>query len=273
MTDSPDNESRYNNKSNRIDLDENGNNGVSYTENNDVKATPFNDKYGLKNILNIDLTWGPLVASLHPDRDVILFPAEGAILAEDFAWNGPNRVKLNEMDEVLESRTSSRDGIGSVETSVILESSSSVNNTIDDGRKTLSENDDPSKRNKWRLVVLEASWGHGKTIFHQLTAYRKYLNLPPLPCVVLSDLVKGEYWRFHEEGHSAVSTIEAIAHTAFAAGLPLNKYEDLLILFKLQKYRVLNRVLEGGKAPKAVVVSGEGLGSWTALTGALTELT
>jgi hypothetical protein len=40
----------------------------------------------------------------------------------------------------------------------------------------------------------------------------------------------------------------------------------LLTLFRLQKQRVFQRIREGGKAPKAVVVCGEGLGSWGPLT-------
>ena len=40
------------------------------------------------------------------------------------------------------------------------------------------------------------------------------------------------------------------------------KCDTLLTLFRLQKLRVLGRVKEGGKAPKAVRVSGEGLGAW-----------
>ena len=42
--------------------------------------------------------------------------------------------------------------------------------------------------------------------------------------------------------------------------------EALLTLFRLQKQRVFQRMREGGKAPKAVVVCGEGLGSWGPLT-------
>jgi hypothetical protein len=83
--------------------------------------------------------------------------------------------------------------------------------------------------------------------------------------VILEDIT-GEYWRFHEFGHSAVSTIEAIAHTARAAGTLEENIESLLVLFQLQKHRVLRKVEDGGKAPKAMVVSGEGLGSWSELT-------
>ena len=42
--------------------------------------------------------------------------------------------------------------------------------------------------------------------------------------------------------------------------------DTLLLLFQLQKLRVFKRVKEGGKAPKAVIVCGEGLGSWDPLT-------
>jgi hypothetical protein len=98
-----------------------------------------------------------------------------------------------------------------------------------------------------------------------LSEYREERGLSRLKAVELRDIT-GEYWKFHEEGHSAVSTIEAIAHTARAAGLDDVDYETLLLLFRLQKHRVLSRVQSGGKAPKAVTVCGEGLSSWADLT-------
>ena len=101
----------------------------------------------------------------------------------------------------------------------------------------------------------------------QIIAYRKEHDLPPLPCVILKDLT-GEYWRFHHEGHSAVSTIEAIAHTALAAGLSSPQFDDLLLLFRLQKWRVMCSVRGGGKVPKAVEVCGTGLGSWKDVSAA-----
>lgn len=94
---------------------------------------------------------------------------------------------------------------------------------------------------------------------------RRRLGLPPLQCVVLSNVV-GKYWRFHEEGHSAVSTIEAISHAAAAAGLDESSVEALLLLFKLQRYRVLDNVESGGKVPRAMLVSGSGVGGWGSLT-------
>lgn len=74
-------------------------------------------------------------------------------------------------------------------------------------------------------------------------------------------------------GHSAVSTIEAIAHVVSAA---LGKDEgddriasDLLILFRIQKLHVLKRVASGGRPPQAIAVEGSGIGSWTEYTGSV----
>ena len=52
----------------------------------------------------------------------------------------------------------------------------------------------PGKR--FRLIVLEASWTHGKTMFNSIVRYREGRNLPPLRCVSLFNIV-GKYWRFH----------------------------------------------------------------------------
>jgi hypothetical protein len=58
-------------------------------------------------------------------------------------------------------------------------------------------------------------------------------HLPPLPCVIWKDLT-GEYWRFHHEGHSAVSTVEAIAHTA-RTRQTTRSCKSSTILYLLQK--------------------------------------
>jgi DTW domain-containing protein YfiP len=114
---------------------------------------------------------------------------------------------------------------------------------------------------KWRLVVLEASWTSGKKMANHLVSLRASLGCSPLRWVTLEDVV-GRYWRFHSEGLAAVSTIEAIAHTATAAGLATQPCEDLLVLFNLQRYRVLSNVEDGGKVPRAMLVSGAGEGGW-----------
>lgn len=95
----------------------------------------------------------------------------------------------------------------------------------------------------------------------RIVQYRASRGLPPLRCVLLENVVGG-YWRFHEEGHSALSTIEAIAHTAAAAGLSRDAFDVLLTLFRIQKGRVLLNIDGGGKKPRAVCVSGDGTGSW-----------
>jgi hypothetical protein len=115
---------------------------------------------------------------------------------------------------------------------------------------------------RWRLVVLEASWAYAKTMSQQIINYRKEKGLPPLPSVGLREVV-GKYWRFHSEGHSAVSTIEAIAHTARAAGCSEEANEALLLLFRVQRHRVMRHTyIEGAKTPRAVDASGSGVGSW-----------
>jgi hypothetical protein len=119
-------------------------------------------------------------------------------------------------------------------------------------------------------VVLEASWNYGKGMAQQVRTHRASVGLPPLRCVQLTDIT-GQYWKFQTMGHSAVSTIEAIAHTAGAAGSAAETVETLLLLFQLQKFRVLKRIEDGGKAPRAVEVSGAGLGCWKEFTDCLDD--
>lgn len=174
-----------------------------------------------------------LVASFDPDRDVILYPSADAIDSNVFPW---------------QSKT-------------------------EEFSKRPSEN--LNRIHRWRLIVLEASWHHGKTMAQQIVDYRADHNppLPPLKYVSLSSL-HGQYWKFHELGDTAVSTMEAIAHAAKCAWHYIgdeeqeisNKYEDLLFLFKLQKYRVLNRVSNNdGNLPRSIFVDG-GVNVWGSLT-------
>jgi hypothetical protein len=173
--------------------------------------------------------WGPVVRMLDASRDVLLFPDSSAISADKFDWKcQPGRP----------------------------------------GRADcLAESSDVATP-KWRLVVLEASWMYGKSMYRRIVKYRNDHGLAPLQCVTLENVVGG-YWKFHNEGHGAVSSIEAIAHAAAAAGLDANSLEAFLVLFRLQKYRVLDRITAGGKPPRAVCVAGVGIGSWKSLTDAL----
>ncbi len=106
----------------------------------------------------------------------------------------------------------------------------------------------------WRVVVLEASWQNGKTMARQIKEFRENLGLPPLIYISLSNIV-GQYWRFHNEGNSAVSTIEAITHCANIAGFSDNDCTSLLLLFNLQKYRVQMRFNTEGNVPRAIHVN------------------
>ena len=111
---------------------------------------------------------------------------------------------------------------------------------------------DPDKI--WRVVVLEASWQNGKTMARQIKEFRENLGLPPLIYISLSNIV-GQYWRFHNEGNSAVSTIEAITHCANIAGFSNHDSTSLLLLFNLQKYRVQMRFNTEGNVPRAIHVN------------------
>eukprot|EP00595_Chromulina_sp_UTEXLB2642_P003514 CAMPEP_0196765032 /NCGR_PEP_ID=MMETSP1095-20130614/7431_1 /TAXON_ID=96789 ORGANISM="Chromulina nebulosa, Strain UTEXLB2642" /NCGR_SAMPLE_ID=MMETSP1095 /ASSEMBLY_ACC=CAM_ASM_000446 /LENGTH=122 /DNA_ID=CAMNT_0042122229 /DNA_START=496 /DNA_END=864 /DNA_ORIENTATION=- len=112
-----------------------------------------------------------------------------------------------------------------------------------------------------RLVILEASWNHGKAMANQIINYRKDHNLPAIPMVSLQD-VSGKYWRFHREGNNALSTIEAITYTALSITNNSNLFNHLLLLFEIQKYRVLKNIELTGKFPQAIQVRGSGIGSW-----------
>ena len=118
-----------------------------------------------------------------------------------------------------------------------------------------------STNRRRRLVVLEGSWSAAKTMHSKIVSHRQAENLPSIDCALLVGLV-GQYWRFHNMGNSAVSTIEAIAFAAKAAGLCNSDHETLLLLFRLQQLRVFESMEENGKAPRAIKVNGYGLGEW-----------
>jgi hypothetical protein len=198
--------------------------------------------------------WQKVVESLDAENDILLFPYPNSISADEFDWyrqqDEEHSLPAADVDETEKGTSSS----------------------------SLPLND----RKRYRLVVLEASWGYGKTMAQQILDHRKAKQLPPMKSIILQNIL-GEYWRFQSEGHSAVSTIEALAHTARVAirKRPCHNnnneeekqqseaeaektFHDLLILFRLQKYRVLQHVSkEGGKVPRAMEVTGDPKkGSW-----------
>lgn len=177
-----------------------------------------------------DAKWQAVVESWDPDVDVLLFPFADSTPADEFPWQSSDTTPYREPP--------------AEHTDASLTAGTGISTT--------------SKRR--RLLVLEASWQHAKAMSQRIVDHRKARGLAPIPSVILKD-VTGEYWRFQTVGQSAVSTIEAIAHTARAAGCSPETAEHLLTLFKLQKYRVLKNT-ETKKTPRAVEVAGVGMGSW-----------
>jgi hypothetical protein len=224
--------------------------------------------------------WKNLVETLDHTRDVLLFPCDDAVKAEEFPWkectySGCERNEMSHRNGGginAHTPAASTNSIEDVANRALDASSAPfVCSGTGDDREGESSSDDASRSGRWRLVVLEASWNYGKGMAMQLRQHRESVGLPPLQCVQLTD-VTGQYWKFQTMGHAAVSTIEAIAYTARAAGVTDRDVQNMLVLFQLQKYRVLQRIEKGGKVPRAVQVSGAGLGCWKELTDCLDDI-
>ena len=111
-----------------------------------------------ENIPEVDGTWGAMVSALDPFRDVILFPSEHAMCASMFKWECSDRIiELEGNDSVkLVHGYSEKLGDGQ-------------NNSVEKGVSNSSGTGDNNIHpHRWRLVVLEASWQHGKTMYRQV---------------------------------------------------------------------------------------------------------
>jgi hypothetical protein len=225
--------------------------------------------------------WKNLVETLDHTRDVLLFPCEDAVKAEEFPWKEctyrgcepcqPNAVDRGDITAYVQTTcTNSSEDVANRAPVAERALQSVVTSTDDENNGEISSGE-ATRSGRWRLVVLEASWNYGKGMAMQLRQHRESVGLPPLQCVQLTD-VTGQYWKFQTMGHAAVSTIEAIAYTARAAGITDKDVQNMLALFQLQKYRVLQRIEKGGKVPRAVQVSGAGLGCWKELTDCLDDI-
>jgi hypothetical protein len=213
--------------------------------------------------------WEAVIERLDPEIDVLLFPYPHSIPAETFSWsmNSSNGTRSNSEErgemKMMGSDTNqpciNRNNTSAADTvnEEISQTSNSANFPM--GMDHIN-NTNKIKAKKKRLIVLEASWNYAKTMAQQIIEYREKLHLPAIPSIILHD-VTGQYWRFHAEGHAAVSTIEAIAHTAKAANINEYEVDKLLTLFRVQKYRVLKNC-QTKKVPRAIEVSGVGIGSW-----------
>jgi hypothetical protein len=112
-----------------------------------------------ENISEVDSTWGAMVSALDPFRDVILFPSEHAMCASMFKWECSDRiteVEDNDSQKHLDCYT---------EKLVDCQNNRVVKEVTKDSSDTGDNNTHP---HRWRLVVLEASWQHGKTMYRQV---------------------------------------------------------------------------------------------------------
>jgi hypothetical protein len=103
-----------------------------------------------ENISEVDSTWGAMVSALDPFRDVILFPSEYAMCASKFKWDCRDRI-------IAEDNHSDKQADGQ---------NSSVEQEVT--KSSCGTGDNNTHPHRWRLVVLEASWQHGKTMYRQV---------------------------------------------------------------------------------------------------------
>ena len=124
---------------------------------NSVRNNDTSGGITAENVSEVDSTWGAMVSALDPSRDVILFPSEQAVCASVFKWGRSDGGRIgaaaaaadspNE-DQEDDRKNSYRDDVGA------------------EARK--SSDLGGSSTHRWRLIVLEASWQHGKTMYRQV---------------------------------------------------------------------------------------------------------
>lgn len=100
----------------------------------------------------IDTKWGPAVAALDPHRDVLLFPCERAECASVFPWGTQGRS-------------------AEVSSGTAVSAGAPVGCVEGEGKG------ESEGQHRWRLVVLEASWQHGKTMHRQVRCSRDAIML------------------------------------------------------------------------------------------------
>lgn len=228
--------------------------------------------------------WREIVSSLDSEMDLMLYPAEGAVPADEFDWTA--LVKSGPADTAV-------DTLGGALGRVAIESEERGGPGKD--RNEESGISGTTSRRRRRIVLIEGPWEGAKTLAKQLIDLREELGLPPLTYLTMQEGVTARYWRLQHMGSSAVSTIEAIAHVVSAAVysislLSASKHDEelegqllndaanpheatrdteaiaaadkcrraLLVLFNLQRYRVFRNVKGGARVPAAMAVSKSG---------------
>jgi len=192
------------------------------------------------------------------ETDFLLFPGPGSVDATLIDWN---------MQYMTQPSTNSKNG---------------------DMAALNGANLAYAQPRKRRLIVVESNWSNGKTVYNDLIAGLQSMHgmakAAKLRCLSLSNVV-GKFWKFQAVGHSAVSTIEAIHHaaiiakklmkppdatslgeeseTAFSENSNHDEYDALLVLFRLQRNRLLKEMKRSDRGlPRAMRVSGCGVGDW-----------
>lgn len=215
--------------------------------------------------------WKKIVLSLDSKSDLLLYPSDDAVRADRYNWALP-------LDCISETKGS--EGVNGLASAM-----STLNMSLESPKQL-------STRTRRRIVLLEGPWEGAKTLARQLLELREEMGLPPLTYLTLPDGITGRYWRLQHVGSSAVSTIEAIAHVAWSAvytcardyhgTYPATKTDDilgvetecavdeeaartadacrnaLLLLFNLQRFRVLESLKTGKRVPVAIATSHSG---------------
>lgn len=123
---------------------------------NSVRNNDTSGGITAENVVEVDSTWGAMVSALDPSRDVILFPSEQAVCASLFKWGCSDGGRIGAAvaadcpseEQEDDEKNSYRDDVGA--------------------EASKSSDLGGSNTHRWRLVVLEASWQHGKTMYRQV---------------------------------------------------------------------------------------------------------
>jgi hypothetical protein len=120
-----------------------------------------------ENIPEVDGTWGAMVSALDPFRDVILFPSEHAMCASMFKWECSDRIiEVAEIDSQKQLDDDNDKRLDGHSEKLVDGQTYSLEKAVT--KDSSGAGDNNTHQHRWRLVVLEASWQHGKTMYRQV---------------------------------------------------------------------------------------------------------
>ena len=134
------------------------------------------------------------VRGLDPDVDVLLFPREDALLASEFPWGGEQLFQEQPPSQEQPKHDDHKDPAGTKAGAC----SGSGSGGDGGGRGDPGVRRHHGHGHRHRLVVLEGSWGAGKTMARSIVERRAELALPAIPCVKLPPSIVGQYWKVSE---------------------------------------------------------------------------